>query len=434
MRIRLPAFWPVLPAVLLATSLGLAQQPAPRTPPAVRMVPDTSRHPVAVVGGEVITRGDLESSMEAVWSGGILLRMIEDRLIWREARRQKVQVSTEELRTAIVAEKSDYLSEEAFQASLRERQLSSEGYRLWKHRDLVLEKLRQLDAGATDASAQRYYDQHKDEFTAPVKLHLHQIVVDTVDEAYAARERIKTPQDFAAVAHEVSTAAAPADRGWLTREQLGADKLWEAALQLEVGKVSDPIESGGAFHILMVSEKQEAGVRPFAEVKEQIKQQSAQGRMRSEDGYVRMLLRAAKVDVKWESCAWLKQALDDLRQIMVTLDGRRLPLTLHPRRLEDGSLLIPAKPILLALGADLKWDGAAKALAASKGDKSITVTVGASSAIINGRHGAIRKAPRMVDRNLYVEARLVVEALGGSVKWDGPEYTLAIQSEAAAGS
>lgn len=430
MRTYPPPLWPALLGLLLTTSLTFAQPPTPPTAPAVPMVPDTSKNPVAVVDGEVITRGDLESHVEDVWAGRILLKMIEDRLMWREARRQKVKVTTEELDKAIVAEKSDYPTEQAFQASLRDRGLSPEGYRLSKHRELVLAALRRLDAGVSDFSAQRYYDQHLEDFTIPTKLHLHQIVAGTVDDAYAARERIKRPQDFAIVAADVSPDS-PADRGWLTQEELGADRVWEAAVELEVNEVSDPVASGGAFHILMVSEKQEGGLQPYSEVKEEIKQQLGQGRLRSEDGYLRMLLRRAKVDVKWESSAWVKQALEDRRQIMVTIDGERLRLTKHPLRLEDGSILIPAKPVLLALGADLKWDAATKALTATKGDHSITVMVGASWATVDGRDGAIKKVPRMVDGNLYLGPRLVVEALGGSLEWDGPEYTLVIQSQAA---
>lgn len=431
MRTRAPGIWSPLLA-LLAASLALAQPPSPTTTPTVAMVPDTSKNPVAVVDGEVITKGDLESNVETLWAGRVLLKMIEDRLIWRQARRQKVTVSKQELDKAIVAEKSDYATDQAFRASLRERGLSSEGYRLAKHRELVLEKLRQLAADVSDASAQRYYDQHVEEFTTPTKLHLHQIVAATVDEAYAARERIKTAADFALVADDVSVGGPP-DRGWLSQEELGADRLWEAALALEVNEVSDPVASGGSFHILMVSEKQEGGTQPYSEVKEQIKKRLAQGRMRSEDGYVRLLLRDAKVDVKWESCAWLKQALEERRQVMVTVDGERLRLTEHPLRLKDGSILIPAKPVLLALGADLKWDEATKALTAARGDHSITVTVGASWATIDGHEGAIQKVPRLVDGNLYVGPRLVVKALGGSVEWDGLEYTLVIQSQAAEG-
>jgi len=51
------------------------------------------------------------------------------------------------------------------------------------------------------------------------------------------------------------------------------------------------------------------------------------------------------------------------------------------------------------------------------------------SARINGRAGAIPRPARMVEGKLYVPPRTVVEALGGAVKYNAPDYRLDIQPE-----
>src|SRR5207237_1515874 len=92
--------------------------------------------------------------------------------------------------------------------------------------------------------------------------------------ALEVRELAVGGKDFAALARQYSDGPG-ADKGG----ELGTFKrgdldheLEEAAFALEPKKVSEPIRSGGGFHLLRVDERIAAGRRPLEEVKDDIRE------------------------------------------------------------------------------------------------------------------------------------------------------------------
>jgi peptidyl-prolyl cis-trans isomerase D len=88
--------------------------------------------------------------------------------------------------------------------------------------------------------------------------------------ADAALARLKKGEDFAKVAAEVSedpnTKGSGGDLG-IIREGLLDDAVGKAAMALDPGKLSDPVESPSGFHVLRVDEVIPAKKTPLAEVK-----------------------------------------------------------------------------------------------------------------------------------------------------------------------
>lgn len=85
------------------------------------------------------------------------------------------------------------------------------------------------------------------------------------DEAKAVAARLAAGEDFGKVAREVSddklTRARGGVLGWRPAESLGYGKeVVEAAKKLEVGKVSEPIETPRGFHIIRIDEKSDKGL------------------------------------------------------------------------------------------------------------------------------------------------------------------------------
>lgn len=85
------------------------------------------------------------------------------------------------------------------------------------------------------------------------------------DEAKAVQARLAGGEDFGKVAREVSddvlTRARGGVLGWRPAESLGYGKeVVEVAKKLEVGKVSDPIETPRGFHIIRIDEKSDKGL------------------------------------------------------------------------------------------------------------------------------------------------------------------------------
>ncbi len=85
------------------------------------------------------------------------------------------------------------------------------------------------------------------------------------EEAKSAHARLAGGEDFGKVAREVSddtlTKARGGVLGWRPAESLGYGKeVVEAAKKLEVGKLSEPIETPRGFHIIRIDEKSDKGL------------------------------------------------------------------------------------------------------------------------------------------------------------------------------
>ena len=113
------------------------------------------------------------------------------------------------------------------------------------------------------------------------EIHARHILVDTEDEAKEIQERLKKGEDFATVAKEKSKDpnAEGGDLGFFARGQM-LKPFEDAAFALEVGKISDPVQTQFGWHIIKVEEKRDRPLPTFDQVKEaiiaQLMQQKAQ--------------------------------------------------------------------------------------------------------------------------------------------------------------
>jgi hypothetical protein len=387
----------------------------------------------ATIDGVAITKPQFDAYTERMWSGRIIRDMIVDRLIWKEAQRLKVTVTPEEVAKAVVREKSNYASDAEFERALLQEGLSPEAYRARLHRDLVLQKLRERDANVTRADVRRYYDTHASEFAAGTKARVSELVFDSLEEAYAARERADTPAQFVAVGAEFTAKGTARSRelGWVVEGAVESQPLREALQSLKPNDVSLPVEDDtGRAHLLLLHERQPRPAVSFEHAADGIRQKLLDERMLPEEAYIRALIRRATVSVKWESCAWVQGFFDDARRARVIVDGRELGASVRPLEVGGGAVLVPAKPLLTAIGAGLTWDPGTQSLRASRGAHWAAVSVGSTTARIDGEARKLRLPPRMVDGNLYVEPRLVLEALGAGVHWDARDHALKVVSHA----
>ncbi|MFZ5988090.1 MAG: copper amine oxidase N-terminal domain-containing protein [Bacillota bacterium] len=92
----------------------------------------------------------------------------------------------------------------------------------------------------------------------------------------------------------------------------------------------------------------------------------------------------------------------------------------------QGRTQTPARFIGEALGAVVKWDGTAKKATFEVGSKKLTLFVGKKEYDLNGQNMKMDTVALLKDGRIFVPARYVAEAFGGTVTWDAVVKTVYI--------
>ncbi|MFI5103710.1 MAG: peptidylprolyl isomerase [Terriglobales bacterium] len=135
------------------------------------------------------------------------------------------------------------------------------------------------------AELQRYYLSHQDDYRVPERVRVRHILVSTppaspdgkvdqkaVDDARTKAEgilkQVKAGGDFAELAKKNSQDSSAADGGelsWIVKGQTVAE-FEKVAFAQNKGQISDLVKTIWGFHIIQTEEKQDAHVKPLAEV------------------------------------------------------------------------------------------------------------------------------------------------------------------------
>ncbi|HUQ93732.1 MAG TPA: peptidylprolyl isomerase [Bryobacteraceae bacterium] len=136
----------------------------------------------------------------------------------------------------------------------------------------------------SDEELRRFYDSNKDQFRTPERAKVRHILVKTMDKpkdqdavlkkkAEDLLKQVKGGADFAEVAKKNSddtiSAAKGGDLDWVTRGQT-VKAFEDTAFGLKPKEISGVVKSEFGYHIIQTTEKEEARLKPFEEVKETI--------------------------------------------------------------------------------------------------------------------------------------------------------------------
>lgn len=142
------------------------------------------------------------------------------------------------------------------------------------------------------AEVQRYYSAHQDAFRVPERAKVRHILIETpqpgpdgkvdqkgIDAARAKAEdvlkQVKAGGDFAALAKKYSQDPGSKDNGgelgagWIVKGQTVAE-FEKVAFSQNKGQISDLVQTSFGFHIIQTEDKEDAHLKPLAEVKADI--------------------------------------------------------------------------------------------------------------------------------------------------------------------
>jgi len=126
----------------------------------------------------------------------------------------------------------------------------------------------------TDAEIKEYYQQNLNKFASPPKVKARHILLRNRKEAEQVKEKLRKGEDFAKLAKEYSIDLPMALEGGsmgIIEKGKTLPELEKVLFTLNVGEMSDIVETRFGFHILTVDEIITTQYRPLDEVSEGIK-------------------------------------------------------------------------------------------------------------------------------------------------------------------
>ncbi|GFZ33727.1 peptidylprolyl isomerase [Clostridium zeae] len=125
----------------------------------------------------------------------------------------------------------------------------------------------------TDEEALKYYEENKEAYMEPETVSAKHILLDSEDKLKEIREDILSgKKSFEQSASEYSTCPSSEQGGDLGAFSKGmmVPEFEEAAFNLPVGEVSEPVKTQFGFHLIKVASKNSAVVKSFDEVKKDV--------------------------------------------------------------------------------------------------------------------------------------------------------------------
>jgi foldase protein PrsA len=198
---------------------------------------------------------------------------------------------------------------ESFDQYLAQNNQTEDSFKKVIRLNMLQEKALTEDVEVTDEEIQQQYDRQGTELNA------RHILVADEETAKSIKKELDEGADFAKLAEEKSTdPGSAANGGKLDWFGAGAmvPEFEEAAYNLEIDEISEPVQSQHGFHIIQVLEKRKVEDQPALEdQKEDIRKELAVSKADQSTliPKVSKMLKDAKVEIKDEE---LKGALDSI--------------------------------------------------------------------------------------------------------------------------
>jgi peptidyl-prolyl cis-trans isomerase C len=261
---------------------------------------------IASINGEKISKAELEAAVRSVelQNGGrsvpaerrdeiyrgVLDNLVSIRVLRQEVTERKMTASDADITAHINELRKQFPSEAAFQQAMAQQHVSQQKLRDDARMDLLVNRLLENEVNAKmsvkPADVSAFYEKNPDKFKQPESVHASHILVmvppgaDAKAKALAkaraeeALKAVRSGKDFAAVAREYSqdgSAQRGGDLGFVMRGQT-APAFENAAFALQIGQISDVVESPFGYHVIKVTERRPGRAVPFPEAAGQIQQ------------------------------------------------------------------------------------------------------------------------------------------------------------------
>ena len=290
----------------------------------------------ATVNGEVITLNELQERAGEAWRRADKLeagperdmavklalrraydQVLAEKLFKAQAAVLQVEVTDQQVDSAIDdIKKRNRFDDKQLDQLLGEQGMDRAAFRAQIRRELESMQLLSSKVRArikvSDEDLKNYYQTHLRDFEGEEELHVRHIFLPLPEDAPAAEvtrvtglgervlQRLKSGEDFAAVARDASRgpgAEDGGDLGWLRRGTI-QKALEDVAFPLKDGEVSKPVRLGPGLHVFKVLERRRGGGKTYEQAKDEIREVLAQEQTASyREQYLSELKRDAVIEL-----------------------------------------------------------------------------------------------------------------------------------------
>jgi uncharacterized protein YbaP (TraB family) len=123
------------------------------------------------------------------------------------------------------------------------------------------------------------------------------------------------------------------------------------------------------------------------------------------------------------------------KPIGVWIDGTEVKLGNTSPVVEKGTTLVPMRPLLESLDVNISWNEKTKTVTGTKNGLALSLTIGSTTATVNGEKKKLEVAPKTISNTTYVPVRFIGETIGYKVEWNPALRTITYKAnKQAAGS
>jgi len=228
---------------------------------------------IAKVGDETITKDELtEYLMDSYGTQGAETLALS-RVIEMEADLNDVIVTDEEVEKELTEYIDLYGGEEAFLVAIENNGLTKKTFEEEIKQYLKSEKLIAEWLDLSDEDLESYFEENRTMFDVAEQIEASHILVEDLDTAEEVVEKLDEGEDFSELALEYSTDTTNAETGgelgFFARNEM-VSEFDDAAFEMEVGDVSEPVETEFGYHIIKVTDQVEEETAEYSDVKEDV--------------------------------------------------------------------------------------------------------------------------------------------------------------------
>ena len=244
----------------------------------------------------------------------ILENLIEAEVLYQQSQKEKVKVDDQSVNEQIETIKKRFPDEAAYKKALEGMSVSEKEIRAQIQRGLAINQL--LDTNirqkvtVTEEESNKFYNNNPNLFKQPEQIKASHILIKVApgteeSKKIQARKKIETVQkkvrqgeDFGLLAKansEGPTAQRNGDLGYFSRGQM-VKPFEDAAFALNVGEVSEIVETQFGYHLIKVTDKKPARTIPYKEVQQKLEQHLKNEKEKTEiQGYIENLKKSATI-------------------------------------------------------------------------------------------------------------------------------------------